>query len=76
MDEIEFLIFRKLVETDQLEHIVRGWTVWLEFPEIGLKVMYDRNQAMFVWGMAYKGLADGVKVEKIEQLDCSQKEVS
>lgn len=68
MDEIEFLIFRKLVETNQLEHIVRGWTVWLEFPEINLKIMYDRGQVTFVWGLENENNAPGVKVEKVEQL--------
>ena len=50
MDEIEFLIFRKLVETDQLAHMVKGWSVWLEFPELDLEIMYERGQATLIWG--------------------------
>lgn len=50
MDEIEFLIFRKLVETNQLIHFVKGWTVWLEFPELDFEIMYNRGEATIIWG--------------------------
>ncbi len=67
MDEIELLIFRKLVETNQLRHFVKGWTVWLEFPEVDLSVTWSRGQVTTVWGMKNMRNAPGVKVEKVEQ---------
>ncbi len=76
MDEIEFLIFRKLVETDQLEHVVRGWTVWLDFPEVNLSIVFERGKVTSVLGMPDAHYAPGVKVNRINQFDFSQKEVS
>lgn len=67
MDEIELLIFQKLVETNQLRYFVKGWTVWLEFPEVDLHLTWDRGQVTTVWGMKNMRNAPGVKVEKVEQ---------
>lgn len=49
MDEIELLIFTKLVETDQLAHVVKGWPVSLSFPEIGYEIYMADGKITHIW---------------------------